>query len=91
MAEQELHYRDTPQKSYQRSWGEAFVAFLTDKQASTLLKVLFGLGPVALLDDVIPIVGLVDEPYLVVWIFVAIIVYLKVSAYRNIPSKQLPN
>lgn len=89
MTEQEIHYRQQPQYLYQRSWGEAFMAFLTDPQTSTLLKVLLGLGPITLMDDVIPGIGLIDEPYLLVWVFVVMIVILRVRAYRVVPTKHL--
>jgi hypothetical protein len=86
MAEPEIHYRSQPDYQPQRSWGEAFFAFLTDRHASTLLKILLGIGPITLMDDIIPGLGLIDEPYLPIWIFVLILVYLRVSAYRNIPQ-----
>lgn len=70
------------QTSIQRSWSEAFMLFLRDQHASTILKFALGLGPITILDDIIPGIGLLDNPYIPIWVTVVIVVIFKVRSYR---------
>ena len=65
-----------------RSWQEAFLAFIKDQHASTILKLAFGLGPLTVLDDIIPGIGLLDDPLIPVWLIVIVVVFFKVRSYR---------
>ncbi|HEX8182543.1 MAG TPA: hypothetical protein VF575_02985 [Candidatus Saccharimonadales bacterium] len=66
----------------QRSWSEAFMLFLRDRQVSIILKFAFGLGPITILDDIIPGIGLLDNPLIPVWLIVVVVVFFKVRSYR---------
>ena len=58
------------------------MAFIRDQHASSLLKWAFGLGPITILDDLIPGIGLIDNPLIPVWLIVVVVVFFKVRSYR---------
>ena len=66
-----------------RSWPKAFLAFLRDQRASIILKLIFGFGPLTILDDIIPGIGQLDDPLIPLWLIVVVVVFFKVRAYRD--------
>jgi hypothetical protein len=77
-------YTDTHQPT-RRTWPQAFMAFMRDHRASLFLKWAFGLGPITILDDLVPGIGLIDNPLIPVWLIVVVVVFFRVRSYRNIP------
>lgn len=81
----------------QRTWPQAFWAWVKDGHTSLVLKILLGYGPVAILNDLVPGLGLIDNLYLPVWIIIAVVVFLQVSTYRYVTTpppttrKKIPN
>lgn len=75
------------QKPALRSWPRAFLAFLRDQRASILLKLIFGFGPLTLLDDIVPGIGQLDDPLIPVWLIVVVVVFFKVRKYRTYDDK----
>jgi hypothetical protein len=69
-----------------RTWPQAFVAWVKDGHTSLILKILLGYGPVAILNDLIPGIGFLDNLYLPVWIIVLVVVFIQVSSYRYAPQ-----
>jgi hypothetical protein len=65
-----------------RSWPQAFWAWVKDGHTSLILKILLGYGPVAIANDLIPGIGLLDDLFVPIWIVIIAVVLMQVNAYR---------